>query len=304
MPWRFLSPLIVAFLAAGVLLAGSAAGSLPARISSTTPAAGIAGAGYAETIGAKRSHKRKGTLYYAQTFDSSSWRCPLCLVDSSGGTATVALNNRHLDLTVNSSTGGPNAGSNDASLSVCGCSPQAWTGAEGHDVWYGIKVFFPSTSKFPTGNGQDVVEWHTGDKVGAGATSSFMGVRTDFPVTRSPGRNPRLTFSVRGGYFDSRGRHITEKVASIRPRSLLLNHWYSIQFHMHWSADPAKAVSDWYVDGVQQAHITGYANLFRFANGSTDQTGFGLYNYRSKSSWTDTISFDDFKAGSSQAAVQ
>jgi hypothetical protein len=245
-----------------------------------------------------------GALYYSQSFDGGGWACPLCSVDSSGGTATVAMAGQQLDLTVSSSTGGPNASSNAASLSVCNCNPQSWTGGEGRDVWYGIKVFFPSNSQFPTGDGQDVYEWHTSDKVGTGPTSSFMGVETDFPVTSSPGVNPRLTFWVRGGYFDSSGRHISEKLVSMPSNSLLLNHWYSIQFHMHWSADPAKAVSDWYVDGVQRAHVTGYANLFRFADGTTDQTGIGLYNYRLKSSWTNTISFDDFKVGSGQSAVQ
>jgi Polysaccharide lyase len=305
MPWRCFSPITVAVLAAGALLAGSAVGAPPVRVSMTAlPGAVAPGTTSPGRIGASGRHRGKGTLFYAQRFDGGSWQCPLCVVDSSAGTATVALNGRHLDLTVNASTGGPNASSNAASLSVCGCNPRPWTGAEGRDVWYAVKVFFPSSSQFPTGNGQDVVEWHTSDKVGTGPTSSFMGVGTDYPVTSSPGVNPRLTFWVRGGYFDSSGRHITEKTISMRPRSLLLNHWYSIQFHMRWSADPAKAVSDWYVDGVQRAHVTGYANLFRFDDGTTDQTGVGLYNYRLKSSWPSTISFDDFKVGSTQSAVR
>jgi hypothetical protein len=302
MLWRFFSPGIVAALAAGSLLAGSAVGAPQMLISPATPPGAIAGT--VHSVGAKGRPKRTGTRYYAQGFGTVGWRCPLCVVDSAAGTGTVALNNQHLDLTVYSSTGGPSASSNDASLSVCNCNPQSWTGGEGHDVWYGIKVFFPAGSVFPTGDGQNIWGWHTGDAVGTGPTSSFMGVETDFPVTTSPGVNPRLTFWVRGGYFDSSGRHVTEKMVSMRRNSLLLNHWYSIQFHMHWSADPAKAVSDWYVDGVQQAHVTGYANLFRYADGSTDQTGVGVYNYRLKSSWTNTISFDDFKVGSSQSVVQ
>ena len=92
---------------------------------------------------------------------------------------------------------------------------------------------FPTTYQPTSGQWNWFMEWHVDDYTSAyaGTYSSSLGVFTDYPVTTSPGVNPRLAFRVNGGSVSSP----QSSVFTLPSNSLARGRWYDILVHFVWS---------------------------------------------------------------------
>lgn len=196
-----------------------------------------------------------------------------------------------------STTGSTSSGSEMASLWLNW--PAAHAGA-GKETWYAAKVRFPTGYQATTGQWNWFLEWHVDDATSAypGAYSCGLGVFTDYPVTSSPGSNPRLAFRATGGSVTSPQQY----VFTMRRNSLKRGWWYDLLVHFVWSPDAGIGLAELWLDGELLVSRR-LPTLYRLPSGAASYNYFGLYNYRLKASWDASVQFDRIRIGPSRASV-
>ncbi|HLG90678.1 MAG TPA: heparin lyase I family protein, partial [Candidatus Saccharimonadales bacterium] len=212
--------------------------------------------------------------------------------DGSGGKA--------LTLTVTPTSSGPNASSELAAVYLGAQSAHSGYQTTNEETWYRTGVRFPSGSYIPTtGEWNWLVEWHTDNKTQvAGGNSTGMSVLTDYPVTTSPGQNPRLRLRNTSGSPSNP----TYNYFTLPSNSLLYSHWYDSVYHIIWSTNPNIGLIEWWLDGQQIASYRG-ATLYTNSDGTLSYNNFGLYNYRLHATWNSTVQFRKVIIGPSAASI-
>ena len=212
----------------------------------------------------------------------------------------LSRSGRALQLTVGPEASGPNSSSHLAA--VYQYSGAVSYAEEGLETWYFAPGIILPETDFTTGDWNYVnAEWHT-EYGTPGPNSCAMDVLTRYPVTDQPGIDPHWFFRVRGGAPGA----ITEKVFTGPDPVLPGRHDHL--YHFRWSADPARALSEWYygfrtslsqpLSLTRMCSITGQANMVKGYGNS-----FGLYNYDLLVGFPTVIQYGEVAAGPSRSSV-
>jgi len=149
---------------------------------------------------------------------------------------------------------------------------------EGSDQWYRAHILFPTGFRpSPNTDWNWVLEWHNWPDT---ACCANLGVTVDTDPSRGSGA--RLTLRTMGGgnaanpidRVDVWHNPAAQVNYFVGDPSLQLNHWYDLQVHVKWSADPSRGLVEWWLDGkliVSRAQAT----LFYYANSNTAVSGAG-----------------------------
>jgi hypothetical protein len=231
---------------------------------------------------------RGGGTYFTDTFDGglSKW---MATGPGSSFSIVKGYTGSAVAITVDGTTGGPNASSDMAALWLNGS--ETW-GSNGMDVWYRTRIYFPASYVPTLGEWNWIYEWHNDDVSASypGAYSPAIGIDTW-------SGEELLKMRWMGGQTTA-----PVTTVSVGP-SIQRDHWYDLLFHVVWSPDPSVGHIEWYLDG--QKLFDGYVpTLYQRPDGSHGQSWFGLYNYRIHADWSSSIHFDDVKIGRTRRSVQ
>lgn len=163
-------------------------------------------------------------------------------------------------------------------------------GVQGQEWWLRTSFLFPSKANAvlvspeaafqpTTGEWNWILELHK-DKT-TGPSEVTFDVLTDYPVTSSPGANPRLR--LRLAYGNESSPTFVYKEAP----QLLYDHWY--EFLVHEKLDPTAGILEWFLDGQLLYSNLSVPTLFTHADGSVSQVNLTIPNYRLHATWPSTF---------------
>jgi hypothetical protein len=185
------------------------------------------------------------------------------------------------------------------------------------DAWYRFRLRFPTGYQPTPGTQNTVFEFHVDDKSAAdaqahgytGAYSLELGVQGQGNpgalcpgspmLCSSPGTQPRLFMQIPGGSYAS----YPPSFFPLPINSLLLDHWYDVVLHVYWSADPAKAWVQWWLDGskILDVHTP---TLYKRTDGTLSYgENIDHLNYRLWATWASSIDFDELYVGQTASSV-
>jgi hypothetical protein len=156
------------------------------------------------------------------------------------------------------------------------------------DVWYRLKIRYPSGQPFQPGINSCGIEFHVDDKtasdlkaLGKGAYSPLIGVYKD----STTGALSLMVRTVGCPYSQADLYGNVGQALTRDPVALQWDHWYDIVWHLKWGETLAKGLCEWWVDGVQKLSapaVTQYVD---------DVTGTGRLSYG------ENVSLNNYRSG-------